>query len=131
MPKNKLFIGSSSENEKVAKGLAVNLEPEIECTVWSQGFFDLSKNFLENLTLKVDDFDFAVFIFSPDDLINIRGNEHIVARDNIIFEMGLFAGSIGSDVCQASCRLFLKRFLTFTAKSPHEFRRVIEAHSHP
>ncbi|MCP3940391.1 MAG: hypothetical protein GY710_02780 [Desulfobacteraceae bacterium] len=34
-------------------------------------------------------------------------------------------------VCQASCRLFLKRFLSFTAKSPHEFRRVIEAHSHP
>ena len=35
------------------------------------------------------------------------------------------------DVCQASCRLFLKRLLKFAAKSPHGFRRVIEAHSHP
>ncbi|MCP3940593.1 MAG: hypothetical protein GY710_03815 [Desulfobacteraceae bacterium] len=40
-------------------------------------------------------------------------------------------GAYGTGVCQASCRLFLKRFLSFTAKSPHEFRRVIEAHSHP
>ncbi|MCP4050627.1 MAG: hypothetical protein GY730_07985 [bacterium] len=40
-------------------------------------------------------------------------------------------GTVVIGVCQASCRLFLKRFLSFTAKSPHEFRRVIEAHSHP
>jgi len=39
--------------------------------------------------------DFAIFIFRPDDLSLIREKEHQVARDNIVFELGLFIGSIG------------------------------------
>ena len=43
------------------------------------------------LTLEraVLDFDFAVFVFSPDDQIISRETQ-VVARDNVIFELGLF-----------------------------------------
>ena len=37
------------------------------------------------------------------------------------------AGLIPEDgACQASCRLYPKKFSNFAAKPPHDFRRVIE-----
>jgi len=95
--KPKVFLGSSTESKPLAEALQVQLEPETECQVWHQGVFELSKSFLGNLTDKVDRFDFAVFIFAPDDVITRRGQEQLGARDNVIFEMGLFTGAIGRD----------------------------------
>ena len=39
--------------------------------------------------------DFALFIFTPDDLATIRNNKEQVVRDNVLFEMGIFIGAIG------------------------------------
>ncbi len=43
----------------------------------------------------LDKIDFGVFIFSPDDISKIKQKKHFVARDNVIFEMGLFVSRLG------------------------------------
>ena len=41
------------------------------------------------------DKDFAIAVASPDDFVKTRGKDHVVPRDNVIFELGLFIGKIG------------------------------------
>ncbi len=93
--KPKLFIGSSTESVEFAYTLQEMLESQIEVTVWDQGIFEPSDFILEDLVDKMQNFDFAAFIFSPDDVIKIRGKEQNIARDNVIFELGLFIGKLG------------------------------------
>lgn len=49
---------------------------------------------MEDLEAQVDSNDFAVFVFSPDDLVIMRGKTYLQPRDNTIFEMGLFWGKL-------------------------------------
>ena len=43
----------------------------------------------------LDQFDFAVMVLSPDDLIESRGQSYASPRDNVLFELGLFMGRFG------------------------------------
>ena len=97
MSKSTLFIGSSSESLKVAYAMQANLEGDFEVTVWNQGVFTLSHTVIEDLINNLSKFQFAVFIFSPDDVLHMREVEYVAVRDNVIFEMGLFMGRIGRD----------------------------------
>lgn len=97
--KPRLFIGSSVENLEVAYALQESLEHDAEPTVWSQGVFDASKYTMEGLNDQLDDTDFAVFVFAPDDVTSIRKAEKRTVRDNVIFELGLFIGRIGRERC--------------------------------
>ncbi|MBN1838732.1 MAG: nucleotide-binding protein [Campylobacterales bacterium] len=98
MRKSKIFIGSSSESLNVAEAVNVNLDHEMEVTLWRNGF-DLSQNTLDSLLKKANESDFALFIFSPDDIALIRQQEKQIVRDNVLFELGLFIGAIGKDRC--------------------------------
>ena len=91
----KLFIGSSVEGLKVAYAIQENIEHQAEVTVWDQDVFKLSRNTLEELIRLIDLFDFAVFVFGSDDIKIIRGNKISTPRDNVIFELGLFIGTLG------------------------------------
>lgn len=93
----KVFIGSSSEGKKIAYSIQKNLADVCHPTVWDQGIFKLSTGILNSLFQSLDKFDFAVFVFSPDDISTIRGNIENTVRDNIIFEVGLFMGRLGSE----------------------------------
>jgi len=93
--KPRLFIGSSTESVEIAYTLQEMLESQIEITVWDQGIFEPSDFILEDIVEKMQNFDFAAFIFSPDDAIKIRGDEQNITRDNVIFELGLFIGKLG------------------------------------
>ena len=91
-----LFIGSSKESLDIAYALQESLEPVSEATVWDQGIFTLSQPTISSLLKALDNSKFGVFVLSPDDVIKIRGNECQTARDNIIFELGLFIGRLGT-----------------------------------
>lgn len=99
MKKPSLFIASSVESIEIAKSVQENLEYSVFTTIWSQAFFELSKTSLDSLIEKLDEFDFSIFIFSPDDVSIIREVEHSVIRDNVIFELGLFIGRLGKERC--------------------------------
>jgi Predicted nucleotide-binding protein containing TIR-like domain len=95
MSKPKLFIGSSKKNLRVAKVLAEGLEEYAEVRVWDEGVFGLNQGFLEALLKKLEDYDFAVFILAPDDMIISNEETKPSPRDNVLFESGLFMGVLG------------------------------------
>lgn len=93
-----IFIGSSVEGKNIADALQVNLHYDARCTVWNQAF-TLAQTTIDTLLSKFADFDFSVFVFSNDDILNMRNLQHTVARDNVVFESGLFMGMHGKDCC--------------------------------
>jgi Predicted nucleotide-binding protein containing TIR-like domain len=52
---------------------------------------------IENLMDHLRQFDFAVFVFHPEDAVNIRGDDKLAVRDNVLFELGLFMGKLGRE----------------------------------
>lgn len=90
-----VFVGSSTEGLPLARALQENLDHDAEVTLWTQGVFELTERPLEDLLRQVDASDFAVFIFTADDVVKLREAEYLVARDNVIFELGLAVGRLG------------------------------------
>ena len=43
--------------------------------------------------------DYGIFVFVPNDVLEIRNQQYEAVRDNIIFEFGLFIGKLGKDKC--------------------------------
>lgn len=99
MKKPAVFIASSVEGLAVADAINVNLDHDVHCTLWRNGTFKLGSDALVNLIAKSSAVDFAVFVFTPDDITSMRGTQLAVARDNVVFELGLFIGSLGKDRC--------------------------------
>lgn len=54
---------------------------------------------LVSLVDSIGSFDFAVFVFTPDDVLELRGERKAAVRDNVIFELGLFLGGLGLGNC--------------------------------
>jgi hypothetical protein len=90
-----LFIGSSTESLDIAYAVQRNLEDVAEVVVWTQGIFALTRSYLESLLDALDDTEFGLFIFGADDIVRVRGTEMPAARDNVVFELGLFIGRLG------------------------------------
>jgi hypothetical protein len=89
------FIGSSSESLNIANAIKHSLSGEIDCTVWTDRFFKLSRTTIETLSTEVDNFDVGIFVFGEDDALSSRGASFSVTRDNVLFEYGLFCGRLG------------------------------------
>ncbi len=94
--KPRVFIGSSREGLPIANKLQELLSSDASVVVWNQNtVFGLGQSTLESLERAVLEYEFAVFVFSPDDILHTRGAAVPVARDNVIFELGLFVGKLG------------------------------------
>jgi hypothetical protein len=100
MPKDHLpivFIGSSNEGLEIAKALLSNLSGCSEPQIWTQGVFGLGQGTLEALASAATSADFAILVMTPDDFVGSRGKSNHMPRDNIVFELGLFIGTLGRD----------------------------------
>lgn len=93
--KPSVFVGSSAEGLDVAEAVQQLLDRECEVQVWTQGVFGVGQTTLQSLVDAANLHDFAILVFTPDDVKTGRGSSSAVPRDNVIFELGLCAGIIG------------------------------------
>jgi len=91
-----MFIGSSTESLRIAQAIQTNLQHDVDSTIWTQGVFLLGQSTLPALLNEATRADFATFLLSPDDVSRIREADFKTARDNVILELGLFAGALGA-----------------------------------
>lgn len=106
MRKKRIFIGSSTEELDLANAAKTILEFEkdFEVTIWNEevwekAVFRLNNNYLNDLIRATLQFDFGILIGTKDDKVEVRGNEELQPRDNILFELGLFIGRLGLNNC--------------------------------
>ncbi|SIT72871.1 TIR domain-containing protein [Edaphobacillus lindanitolerans] len=90
----RVFIGSSREAQVYVDAIHEQLNYVAEVTPWTAGVFGANRYTLEDLDQQLNSNDFAVFVFAPDDLVISRGEESYRARDNTVFEMGMFWGKL-------------------------------------
>jgi predicted nucleotide-binding protein len=71
-----LFIGSSTEGLDVAREVELQLQRDAITTIWKDGVFGLGSGTLESLMKVLEQFDFAVMVLSPDDLVESRNQSY-------------------------------------------------------
>ena len=96
--KKNIFIASSAEGITVAEAVNIKLSHVHRVKQWDNAF-DLSSVTITNLIQRAKDTDFGVFVFHKDDETIIRGDKYSSVRDNVLFELGLFIGSLGLEKC--------------------------------
>ncbi len=94
--KHAVFIGSSTEKGlDIARAVQSELQYDYSVEIWNQNtVFGLGTATIEALEHAVDNYDFGIFVFTPDDIVLKQGQETNVPRDNVIFELGLFIGKL-------------------------------------
>ncbi len=102
----KIFIGSTTENLSKAKWIEELLleifqdSKQLKIDTigwWENSSFPFGKSFYEALILLADSCDAAIILAGAEDLTNKRGVLEFQPRDNLIFELGLFAGKNGRE----------------------------------
>lgn len=94
----KIFVGSSKEGIPQVKELVNQLlDADFEVSAWYRDAFDSGKSYLESLQEWSEKVDFAVIVLRPEDEKVQRGVKTSSARDNCIFEAGLFIGALKRD----------------------------------
>lgn len=93
--KPRLFVGCATSDLAVAKAIEQTLWREVEVEVWDEDKFDSTHAPVETLTRLSKECDFAVLIVSPLDPSRHEGFKS--ARDNVVFEIGLFFGALCRD----------------------------------
>lgn len=82
---------------KTAEAINLNLDRSAETVIWT--IPKQLHNYIDTLLDLTRSVDYAAFLFTPDDLIIMRGNEKSAIRDNVLFELGLFMGYFGKERC--------------------------------
>jgi hypothetical protein len=92
----RVFLGSSGKQAKLLEAIARGLEDVADVEPWTTTF-NPGRSTLDRLVELSQEVDFAVFVFAQDDWITTDSAESGQAspRDNVVFEAGLFGGSLG------------------------------------
>jgi predicted nucleotide-binding protein len=93
--KPRIFIGSSTEFVNYARAVHMFLNNKHAHTKLWEIAIEPGDYTLPSLYKTFHEYDFGIFIFSPDDVIEIRERTHKIVRDNVLFEFGLFLGING------------------------------------
>jgi predicted nucleotide-binding protein len=70
--KHSIFIGSSSEGLAVAEQVKDYFSEKYAPTLWNENVFKLNVSYLKSLMDAANLFDFAILIFTPDDITYSR-----------------------------------------------------------
>lgn len=95
MSKPTLFMGSSKESKWIMHEMQGILSKYCVVKSWDIDVFQPGDFALESLHREVLLSDFALLIIYPDDVIIKRDESAYTARDNVLFELGLFMGVFG------------------------------------
>jgi CRP/FNR family transcriptional regulator, cyclic AMP receptor protein len=95
-PRPVVFIGSSSESKEIVHTMqAAFRRDDVVIRPWTkEGIFSASHFPIEDLEFEVQSSDFAILVLGPDDRVVSRSKSYSAPRDNVIFELGLFMGSL-------------------------------------
>ena len=96
--KFRLFIGSSSEDLDYAESVQLHLShiENLDVICWKNIFQPMHYP-LEDLLIQLEHMSFGIFVLGTDDYIYIRDQGYYCARDNVVFEMGMFIGALGRE----------------------------------
>ena len=93
--KPRVFISSSIEGLHIAETIQIGLEKVANCTIWTQDIFKNTGPDIENIINIAADFDYAIIILTLDDILVKNDAQRLDPRDNMVFELGLFTGTLG------------------------------------
>src|SRR5262250_1539934 len=101
MDKPRIFLGSSKAQQKLVQALTRGLEDVANVEPWTTSF-NPGTTALERLLELAREVDFAAFVFAQDDWTtnsppasDPSGSGQGSPRDNVVFEAGLFGGTLG------------------------------------
>ncbi len=63
--------------------------------LWDKDVFDIGETSIESLIRTSKMVDMAVFFFTGEDILITENNYFHTIRDNLLFEYGLFMGTVG------------------------------------
>jgi hypothetical protein len=100
MDKPRIFLGSSGKQAKLLQAVTHGLEEIAHVDPWTTSF-NPGTTTLERLVELAHEVDFAAFVFAQDDWTNVNSassnpeSGQASPRDNVVFEAGLFGGTLG------------------------------------
>jgi hypothetical protein len=101
MDKPRIFLGSSGKQAKLLQALTRGLEDVARVEPWTTSF-NPGTTTLERLIELSREVDFAAFVFAQDDWTSTSSpasplpeSGQASPRDNVVFEAGLFGGTLG------------------------------------
>src|SRR5262245_33458464 len=97
MKKSRIFIASSGRTLVLAEKLRDELQTEFcEAVLWSEeGRRQSGATIIEMLERSAETYAFAVIILARDDVMVKETGGTLKARDNCVFEAGLFIKALG------------------------------------
>ena len=117
-----LFVGSSTANLSVARSVADCLKRRnFDAKVWDEFVFRFNESIFDGLIRVAREVDFAVFVWGADDVTTTETRSIPSPRDNVVFEAGLFVGSLGKD------RVFIVADSTQSLKIPSDYAGIMRA----
>jgi hypothetical protein len=97
--KPRIFLGSSTQQEKMMQALTRGLQDVADVDAWTT-VFNPGVSTLNRLVELTREVDFAAFVFAQDDWTTKGASPEAASgqaspRDNVVFEAGLFGGALG------------------------------------